>query len=96
MNITNYLSWLIRQPAGSVEWKGTSRDLVELVSVVGEQREITDRRGYPLSQCKLASLAFSAVGMKPPAKLSAVVWQLRNRVFPVPPLEQRLQVQQAV
>lgn len=90
MNYGKYLQWLIMQPAGSVEWHSTKRDLVELVAIVAERRLIKDDRGLPLSQRKLAQLAFTAVGMKSPKNVAEVVLRIRNRVTVMPPLEKRI------
>ena len=80
MDLVNYLYWLIRQPAGSVEWKSTRIDLVELVLDVAMTERLRDGRGYPMTQRRLAEMAFRAV-----------VFRIRNRVHVKPPLEKRIQ-----
>lgn len=92
MDLVNYLYWLIRQPAGSVEWKSTRIDLVELVLDVAMTERLRDGRGYPMTQRRLAEMAFRAVGLPfAPKHLPAVVFRIRNRVRVKPPLEKRIQ-----
>lgn len=91
-DFVEYLGWLIRQPAGSVTWKGTQRDLVELVVLVAERRKLVDDRGFPLSMQRLTNLACRAVGMKPPCHVSTIVYRMRNQVTPMPPLEKRIHI----
>lgn len=93
MIYTSFLHWLISQCAGTVLWHSTKRDLVELVSVVAQQGVLKDRRGLPLSQNKLAALAFTACGMKPPKHVSSIVWRIRNRLALMPPLIERIRPQ---
>lgn len=90
MDYEKTLRWIISQPPGSVQWLSTQRDLVELVAWVGSRRLIRDFRGMPMSQRLLARLAFAAVGLPCPRRLSHIAWRIRNRLTPMPPLSERI------
>lgn len=91
MDYESLLRRIISSPAASVQWYGTRRDLVELVAIVAQQKVICDRRGIPLSQNKLARMAFNAVGLRAPSHVSSIVYAIRNRITPMPPLSKRIE-----
>lgn len=76
------LQWLIAQPAGSLKWAGTRRDLVEMANLVWMQRTIVDDRGCPYSRRALVRRAFAVVGLPVPANIERVVMRIRERVTP--------------
>lgn len=76
------LAYIITQPAGSVAWHGTTRDLIELVSLVGRQHLLVDSLGRPYTQVALARLAFKATGLHMPKSFSSQVRLIRNRANP--------------
>ena len=91
MDLVNYLYWLIRQPAGSVQWKSTRIDLVELVLDVAMTERLRDGRGYPMTQRRLAKMAFQAVGLPlSVGNFPHEVYRIRNRARVLPPLEKRI------
>lgn len=91
MDYESLLRGIISSPTASVRWSGTRRDLVELVAIVAQRKVICDRRGMPLSQNKLARMAFDAVGLRPPTHVSSIVYAIRNRITPMPPLSKRIE-----
>lgn len=70
---------IISHQPGTATWRGTSRDLVEMVDLVASRQSICDDRGIPLSRMELARKAFAATGLHLPAHVSSVVQRIRNR-----------------
>ncbi len=81
---------LVRLPAGSVMWRGSKRCLVELVARAAEARVLTDGCGGTATRVALCRDLFRVMGMVPPRRLSSVVYRIRNRVMPQPPLSVRV------
>ena len=73
------VGWLVRQPRGSQRWTGTQRDLVEMVHAAWRTGTIAGDDGLPLSQRRIAELAFAAVGRKAPKALTHIVCCIGNR-----------------
>lgn len=90
MNYVSYLSDLLSRSTGSVTWRGTHRDLVELVARVAATYELRDSRGYPFTIAALTRRAYHAVGLTPPHHVAAIIYQIRHRLKPMPPLSERL------
>ncbi len=80
--MTADLQWLITQPAGSLQWTGTQRDLVEMIHLVCTQRTLVDAQGRPHTQQGLARLAFAAIGRHVPVSLPRIVSLVQNRQTP--------------
>lgn len=76
------LRWILSQPAGSLVWRGTQRDLAELVHTVWLTQELTDTLGRPRSQADLAQQAFAACGRRLPHCLSAYIAKAGQRRNP--------------
>lgn len=97
MNNTNYLVAslcdIISSDAGTVDWQGSHRDLVELVVAVAATGELRDGRGLPLSTNELARRAYRAAGLTPPHHVAAIAYQLRNRLRDKLPLATRVRWQ---
>ncbi len=79
--IVGDVGWLVAQPAGSLVWAAPVRDLIELVHVAWQQRQLVDRLGMPFTQRELMRRAFAVVGRRLPRNIAAEIVLIERRLL---------------
>jgi hypothetical protein len=77
--MTEDVRWLMAQPAESVGWTSTQRDLLELVQVAWTQKTLTDEQGRLLTRKVICDKTFGAVGYPVPVNVAGIIRRMMGR-----------------